>query len=248
MEAGGIMDNKKQIKGLGIILCIIGVVLFLFSGCFIVSPYLSKNNKKETDNAQTTSEASIAGDDTSTEDEEEQTVSETANTDDAIVEDEEKLEVKPSSEQTKEEQQSAHEINPDVYEWPCGDESFKDWEEPEDVIYFAKNKELFDEIAKEFSQYEGIEITHFVSMSDGELWETDEGDGVFVLKKENEESIKKLLQDEYIDSIGIYDTCIMFGIKDKDFNYLIYSFDDEISSYNRVNIAPYWWWRTGVGD
>ena len=248
MEAGEIMDNKKKIKRVGIILCIIGVVLFLFSGYFIVSPYLSKNNKKETGNIQTTSEASIAGDDTSTKDEEEQTVSEATNTDDAILEDEEKLDVKPSSEQTKEEQQSAHEINPDVYEWPCGKESFQDMEEPEDVIYFAKNKELFDEIAKEFSQYEGIEISHIVSMSDGELWETDEGDGVFVLKKENEESIKKLLKDEYIDYICIYDRGITFGIKNNDFNNLIYSFNNEISPFSKANIAPHWWWKMSVGD
>lgn len=240
------MNNQNKVKRLGMVLCIIGAVLLLFSGYLIVSSNLSKGNKKEIDNAQTTSEALITEDNTSTEDREEQTVNEVVNTEDVIVEDERNLKATQSSEQTKKEQQSAHEINPDVYEWPFGKESFAAMEEPEDVIYFAKNKDLFDEIVEEFSQYEGKDVNYIVSMSDGELWETD--DEAETIKKYNQELIKKILKDNYIDFIYVHDIGITFGIKDKDFNDIIYSFNGEISPYCKVNIAPHWWWKTGVGD
>ena len=240
------MDNQNKVKRLGIALCILGAVLFLFGGYLIVSSNLSKGNKKEIDNAQATSEASITENDTSTEDGEEQIVSEVVNTEDVIVEDERNLEATQSSEQTKKKRQSANEINPDVYEWPCGKESFQYMEEPEDVIYFAKNKDLFDKIVIEFSQYEGKDVNYIVTMSDGELWETD--DGAETTKKYNKESIEELLQDGYISYVNVYNRGITFGIKDKDFNDIIYSFKNDIDPCYKVNISPHWWWKTGVGD
>ncbi|MBO4997602.1 MAG: hypothetical protein J6D02_06340 [Lachnospira sp.] len=240
------MDNQNKVKRLGIALCILGAVLFLFGGYLIVSSNLSKGNKKEIDNAQATSEASITENDTSTEDGEEQIVSEVVNTEDVIVEDERNLEATQSSEQTKEEKKSAHEINPDVYEWPCGKESFQDMEEPEDVLYFAKNKDLFDAIVEEFSRYKGKDVDYVFAISDGMFWESD--DGNVSIKEYNKKYTKQLLEDEYINFVTVYDRGITFGIKENDLNDIIYSFNNDISPYNKVNIAPHWWWKMGVGD
>lgn len=109
-----------------------------------------------------------------------------------------------------------------------------------------KNKDLFDKIVIEFSQYEGKDVNYIVTMSDGELWETD--DGAETTKKYNRESIEELLQDGYISYVNVYNRGITFGIKDKDFNDIIYSFKNDIDPCYKVNISLHWWWKTGVGD
>ena len=240
MEAGGIMNKKKNI---GILLCIIGAVMLLSGGYIILRQNVSPSNEETTANATTDAEELVTEDSNS---EEKAVADENIITEGGdSLEEEQDFKAAQDSEQNTKKQQSAHEINPDVYKWPCGDESFQDWEEPEDVIYFAKNKELFDAIVKEFSRYEGQDVNYIVSLSDGELWETD--DGVVAVEKNNTEDIKKLLQDEYINYIYVYDRGITFGIKNNDFNNLIYSFNNEIDPCYKVNISLHWWWQTGVG-
>ena len=46
--------------------------------------------------------------------------------------------------------QSAHDINPEVYKWPCGSTFYQDWEESKLIVEFAKNKEYYEQIAEQF--------------------------------------------------------------------------------------------------
>ena len=58
-------------------------------------------------------------------------------------------------------EQSAHSINPEVYEWPCGNERYQDWEEPRQVTEFAKYKEYYEQIAQQFLEYEGKDVDFY---------------------------------------------------------------------------------------
>ena len=130
-------------KKAGIILCIIGTVLITIAVIILLVTPVHKD-KQANDNDDRTEVAQEIKDkkqsDTTTEHQGEanQTVSEVqadSNTGNTI---------QPSTEQ------SAHDINPEVYKWPCGSKYFEDWEEPRQVTEFAKYKEYYEQIAEQF--------------------------------------------------------------------------------------------------
>lgn len=159
-------------KKAGIVLCIIGAVLVIIAVVILLITPVHKD-KQANDNNDRTEVAQEIKDkkqsDTTTENQGEanHTVSEVqadSNTGNTI---------QPSTEQ------SAHDINPEVYKWPCGSKYFEDWEEPRQVTEFAKYKEYYEQITQQFLEYEGKDVDFYA----------DEG-GLYFDECSNEGNVK----------------------------------------------------------
>lgn len=227
------MNRKKA----GMLLCSTGVVLILLGGYTLL--HNSHPQKQSLPKIVTTEQLAIEEPDS-------EEIDSTMTADTATSADERKdSKATVSQVQANIKEKSAHDINSEVYEWPCGKEEFANMEEPEDIIYFAKNKKLFDRIVEQFDNYKGRDIDFGVTMIDGELWEVDEGN--VSVEEYNREDIEKLFQDSYIDGIFMNGQLIKFTIREQEFNCIYYSYNDDVDYYAIVNIAPHWWWQTGSG-
>ncbi len=150
---------------------------------------------------------------------------------------------------TIEEKRTPHAMNPEVYEWPCGNSHFKGQEEPVKVREFAIRKKYFDAVAEQFSQYEGKDISFFVvkDMVYDSQSELNEGS---VEVHIDMQTVKELMKFYSIDAIGVNKDLIEFTIEDSEQYTILYFFDENaseettevISEWSMVNIAPHWWW------
>ena len=155
--------------------------------------------------------------------------------------------------------QSAHDINPEVYKWPCGSTFYQDWEEPKLVVEFAKNKEYYEQIAEQFLEYEGKDVD-FYADADGLYFDECSNEGNVKISYDKEK-LMDLLEKSKISAFSVYKDYIIFHTDISDNSEIKYLYDETltyndsfpseedslISSDWMVNIAPYWWWED-LGD
>ena len=151
--------------------------------------------------------------------------------------------------------QSAHEINPQVYKWPCGSKYYQDWEEPKKIIEFAKYKEYYEQIAQQFLGYEGKNVDFYVT--DDMLHFDECANEGSVKVSYDKELMLDLFEKSKINAINVYNDYIIFYKDVNDRERIMYLYDenltyndsfpsekdDLISGYWMVNIAPHWWWE-----
>ena len=105
-------------------------------------------------------------------------------------------------------EQSAHSINPEVYEWPCGNERYQDWEEPRQVTEFAKYKEYYEQIAQQFLEYEGKDVD-FYADEDGLYFDECSNKGSIKVSYDKKK-LMDLLEKSKVKSVSVSNDCIIF--------------------------------------
>ena len=105
-------------------------------------------------------------------------------------------------------EQSAHSINPEVYEWPCGSKYFQDWEEPKLVIEFAQYKEYYEQMAQQFLEYEGKNVEFY---GDDDMFYFDECKNEGSVKVSyDKETMLNLFEKSNIRSVHVSSDWIIF--------------------------------------
>lgn len=240
-------------KRAGIVLCIIGTVLLIIAVIilFITSAHQGKhvdNNKDITEEMQETKDKEESNITTEYQEELKQETNQ-------IQKDNDK-----NSGTQKSTEQSAHAINPEVYEWPCGRKHFQNMEEPRQVIEFAKYKKYYEQIAQQFLEYEGKDVEFY---GDDDMFYFDEckNEGS-VNVTYDKELMLDLFEKSRVDSVYVSSDYIIFETDVSKNGYIMYLYDETLT-YNdpfpsekdnlisswMINIAPHWWWEDlGPGD
>lgn len=232
-------------KKAGIVLCIIGAVLVTIAVIMLLITPVRKDeqNDDRTEAIQETKDEKQSGTPTKHQGKANQTASEEqADSDTDNI-------VQPSTEQ------SAHDINPEVYEWSLGNTFYQDWEEPKLVVEFAKYKEYYEQIAEQFLKYEGKNVDFY---ADKDMLHFNEckNEGSVKVNCDNEK-VKELLENGRIYSISVESDYIIFNTDISEKEIIMYFYDetltyndplpsekdDLISDYWMVDIAPHWWWK-----
>lgn len=238
-------------KKAGIILCIIGTVLITIAVIILLITPVHKAQQADDNDDRTEVIKEIKDEkqpDTTTEYQREanQTTSEAqtdSNTDSNM---------KSSTEQ------SAHDINSEVYKWPCGNERYQDWEEPRQVTEFAKYKEYYEQIAQQFLEYEGKDVD-FYADEDGLYFDECSNKGSIKVSYDKKK-LMDLLEKSKVKSVSVSNDCIIFKNTFDDNNYIMYLYDETLTysdpfpsdkddwiTGSMVNISPHWWWED-LGD
>ena len=232
-------------KKAGIVLCITGVVLGIIAIIMLLSPSVYQDDQAN-NNENITEIKDEERSDTTTENQEE---AKQATSQEQVVSN-------TDSKQQSSTVQSAHEINPEVYEWPCGNERYQNCEEPRQVTEFAKYKEYYEQIAQQFLEYEGKDV-RFIADEDGLYFDECINEGGVKVTYDRE-TLMNLLEKSRVESISVSNDYIIFR-NTFDYNYIMYLYDETLT-YNDpfpsdkddwitdsiVNIAPIGGGRTWV--
>lgn len=155
-------------------------------------------------------------------------------------------------------EQAPHAINPEVYEWPCGNKRYQDWDEPRQVKEFAEYKEYYEQIAQQFLEYEGKDVEF--SADENDLYFNQCRNEGSVKVNYDKEKLMNLLGKSKVKSVYVSSDYIIFDNTFDDNNYIMYFYDETLTysdpfpsdkddwiTGSMVNISPHWWWED-LGD
>ena len=235
-------------KKAGIVLCIMGAALMVIAVVMLFNPHIYQDEQANNNENITEAITEIKDgerSDTTTENQKEakqETSQEqvTSNTD---------------SKKQSSTEQSAHDINSEVYEWPCGNKRYQGWAEPRQVTEFAEYKEYYEQISQQFLEYEGKDV-EFSADENGLYFDQCLNEGS-VKVSYDKKKLMDLLEKSKVKSVYVSNDYIIFDNTFDDNNYIMYFYDetltyddplpsekdDLMSHYSMVNIAPHWWWK-----